>query len=150
MKFINFKNKINTTAYLESNYYTDNNSDVTLSLAMNYPVIKYGNNIFRTVAESSHSLGTANLDGIPYWMTTNRHFAGGGLQYQLNTDIDKTFILLDGMYFYDSYSSYFSRYRAKFNFHLQKYFTVNFSGELFQHNLYYSNSFNIGLSYYVP
>ncbi|CAM1363918.1 DUF2194 domain-containing protein [Tenacibaculum xiamenense] len=146
----NFKNKISTTAYLESNYYTDNNSDVTLSLAMNYPVIKYGNNIFRTVAESSHSLGTTNLDGIPYWMTTNRHFAGGGLQYQLNTDIDKTFILLDGMYFYDSYSSYFSRYRAKFNFHLQKYFTVNFSGELFQHNLYYSNSFNIGLSFYAP
>ncbi len=145
----NFKNRINTTAYLENNYYTDDNSDMTLSLSINYPVYKYGNNIFRTVAESTHSIGSADLDGIPYWMTTNRHFAGGGIQYQLNTDIDKTFILLDGMYFYDSYSSYFSRYRAKLNFQLQKNFTVNFSGELFQHNLYYSNTFNVGLSYYI-
>lgn len=145
----NFNGRINTTAYLESNYYTDYNKDITLSLAANYPIYTFQKNLIRLTTEGSYSLGSTNNSGIPYWMVTKRHFLGGGLQYQLNTDIDKTYILLDGMFFYDSYSEYFSRYRAKINFQLQKNFIVNFSGELFKQDLYYSNTFNIGLSYYL-
>ncbi|MGG8497292.1 DUF2194 domain-containing protein [Tenacibaculum sp. TC6] len=145
----NFKNNFNTATYIESNYYTDHNADFTISLTANYPIFKYNTNTIRTSLESSYSIGSTNVNGIPYWMTKNRHYLGGGIQYQLNTDIDKTYILLDGMFFYDSYSEYFSRFRAKINFQLQKYFTIHLNGELFQQNLYYSNSLNVGLSYYI-
>ncbi|CAM1363694.1 conserved hypothetical protein [Tenacibaculum sediminilitoris] len=145
----NFKNKLNTTAYIENNYYTDDNTDFTLSISGNYPLFKYNSNIFRTSLEGSYSVGTENVNGIPYWMTKNRQFIGSGIQYQLNTDIDKTYVLLDGMFFYDSYSRYFLRFRAKVNFQLQKHLIINFNGELFQQNLYYANSLNLGVSYYL-
>ncbi|WP_435264184.1 DUF2194 domain-containing protein [Tenacibaculum sp. nBUS_03] len=145
----NFKNKINATTYLESNYYTDHNKDITLSLSANYPFYTFNKNIIRFASEGTHSFGSANIDGNPYWMVKERSYLGGGVQYQLNTDIDKTFILMDAMYFYDSYSKSFTRFRAKINFPLKKYFNVSLNTELSQHDLFYSNSLSINMSYYL-
>lgn len=146
----NFKNKLNAIAYVEGNYYSDNEKNLTSTLSLSYPVFSYGSHQIRPALEGTYSVGSADLrQGFPYWMVKERLFGGGGLQYQLNTDMDKTFAFVDAMVFSDSYATYFTRFRGQVNFQLQKYFIVNFNGELYLNDQYYSNSFNIGLLYLI-
>lgn len=145
-----FKNKLTATLYSEYNFYSDNNNLFSTSLSVRYPVYTFGKNIFNTVAESLVSKGSIDQQqGFPYFLLKDRLYGGGGFEYRYNTDMDKTFILADAMFFSDSYSKYFSRFRARVNFELKKYLIFNFNGEYYLNNQYYSNSFGLGVSYYL-
>ncbi|PKH49336.1 hypothetical protein CXF68_00930 [Tenacibaculum sp. Bg11-29] len=145
-----FKNRANLLMYIESNYYSNHQKNISYNVAANQPIYKFGSQQIRATIEGSYALGSTNFtSGLPFFMLKKRLFGGGGFQYLFNTDVDKTNVFIDALTFSDSHAGLFTRFRSQVNFQLKKYFIVNFKGELFLNKQYYSNSFNVGLTYYI-
>ncbi|CAA0188823.1 conserved hypothetical protein [Tenacibaculum maritimum] len=146
----NFKNKTNFRIYSEANYYTDHETDLTFGASANKPIYLFGNHQFGAALEASTSLGSADrVNGFPYFMIKNQSFGGGGVNYLFRNKDNSTNISLDGMYFADSHSGGFSRFRAQINLQFLKYYFLHLNGELFNNKLYHSNSLNIGVTYHI-
>lgn len=153
-----FLSVINASLALESNYYTksdnntdfitDNNIDGSATLRIGWDRGNEKLSKFVPFLETAFQLGTADLsDGYPYWMLTDRFFGGGGLAYAYGLEKNDFKAKVEAAYFLDDYADQFQRFSGTVSYRIKDYFSIMAGFELFNQDLFYSNTLNVGLKY---
>ncbi|WP_031427258.1 DUF2194 domain-containing protein [Flavimarina sp. Hel_I_48] len=137
--------------YLESNQFDDQGAlDATA-------LINFGKNFklnqsvkIKGYAEISGMLGnTDQRQGYPYWTINERLYGGLGVSYNYANNSNKLQFSLDASSFLDTFSEQFQRYRGQLNVPLFNYLHLEANAEFFTLKDFYSNSFGLGLRYYL-
>jgi hypothetical protein len=137
--------------YLEGNQFDDRGAlDVTalVNFGKNFRLTK--NSKFKGYAEISGMLGNTNQrQGYPYWTIDERLYGGLGAGYYYANSSNNLQFSLDASFFLDTFSEQFQRYRGQLSVPLFDYLRLEANAEFFTLKDFYSNSFGIGLRYYL-
>ena len=141
----------NAIGNLEANHYDDKNvidAMILASLSYNIPVTKFSS--FNPYAEGSGLVGNTDLEqGYPYWSAKERLYGGLGVSYNIKNETKQIDIGIGAAMFLDTFSDSFQRYRGTLNMPVFDYLFVNANAEFFTIENFYSNSFQLGLKYYL-
>jgi hypothetical protein len=145
-----FNSKITGVFAFEGNYYTDKVTDGLLLSKLNYHYKFNTYDRFIPYAEIAGMLGNTNrINGFPYWTIKERLYGGLGLNYLHNNPNTKLEYGVNIGGFLDTFSSEFLRYGGQVNYPISDYFKLNANAEFYTLKNFYSNNFNVGLTYYL-
>ena len=95
-------------------------------------------------------LGNTNrVNGFPYWTIKERFYGGIGINYLHNNPSTKLEYGVNVGGFLDTFSDQFLRYGGQVNYPISDYFKLNANAEFYTLKNFYSNNFNVGLTYYL-
>lgn len=125
--------------------------EAAASARLSYNINPLARSKFSPYAEGFASTANANIEnGNPFWVVSDRYYVGGGLAWTYgNQQPGSLYFRADGGAFYDSYTGTFIRFTGIFSFPVKKYLHVNGQFEYFNQDLYYSNGFRFGISYFL-
>ncbi|HIB38261.1 DUF2194 domain-containing protein [Mesonia sp.] len=141
----------NAIGNLETNHYDDKNvidAMILANLSYNIPVTKFSS--FNPYVEGSGLLGNTDLEqGYPYWSAKERLYGGLGVSYNIKNETKQIDMGIGAAMFLDTFSDSFQRYRGTLSMPVFDYLFVNANAEFFTIENFYSNSFQLGLKYYL-
>ena len=141
----------NVIGNLEANRYDhDNVIDAMIlgNLSYTIPVTKISS--FNPYVEGSGLLGNTDLEqGYPFWSAKERLYGGLGVSYNIKNDSRKFNLGIGAAMFLDTFSGSFQRYRGTWSTPIYDYLFINATAEFFTIENFYSNSFQLGLKYYL-
>lgn len=145
-----FNSKISGVLALEGNYYTDKVID---GLVVSKFIYSYKFKSFDSLnpyTEIAGMLGNTNrVNGFPYWTIKERFYGGIGINYLHNNPSTKLEYGVNVGGFLDTFSDQFLRYGGQVNYPISDYFKLNANAEFYTLKNFYSNNFNVGLTYYL-
>ncbi|WP_194851978.1 DUF2194 domain-containing protein [Nonlabens antarcticus] len=147
---LQLRNNFNLVATLEGNYYTDGAIDGLLLTKLGYNLKASTSSTFTPFVETAGMLGnTDQRSGFPYWTIKERFYGGGGISYKYNNLKTKVQADLSAAAFLDTFSDSFQRYGGSLSYPVSDYFTIKAGAEFYTLKNFYSNSFSLGLKYYL-
>ncbi|EAR02550.1 DUF2194 domain-containing protein [Maribacter sp. HTCC2170] len=133
---------------LESNYYSDEEIDGTLLGRIEYSIINNDGFDMSPLIEGAYTLGTVDRrDGFPYWMADKRLYGGGGLVMTLGKENGGFHFVADASIFAENNNTTFERYTGNLAFRIMDFTTIKAAYEFYTIDNFYSNVFQLGLTY---
>lgn len=132
----------------ESNYYSDEEIDATLLGRMEYSIVKSNGFDMSPLIEGAYTLGTVDRrDGFPYWMADKRLYGGGGLGLTFGKENSGFHFIADAAIFAENNHTAFERYTGNLAFRIMDFTTIKAGYEFYTIENFYSNVFQLGLTY---
>ena len=118
---------------------------------LDYNIKPLARSRFSPYGEVFGSVANSTIEnGNPFWVVSERYYLGGGFAWKYgNQQPGELYLGADAGAFYDSYTGTFLRLSGTFSFPVKKYIHVNGQFEYFSQDLYYSNGFRFGISYFL-
>jgi len=145
-----FPSNFQIVGTFEGNLYDDGGADGQLLAQYGYrfKIGRYGRLV--PYAEAAGLLGnTDREDGFPYWTIKQRLYGGGGIAYIYEQPDSPVLITLGAAGFFDTLSGTFLRYGGSANYPITDYIWLRAGTEFFTLDNFYSNSFTLGVRYYL-
>lgn len=148
---LQMRNSYQSIFYLEGNQFDDQGAlDVTalVNFGKSFELTSYSR--IKGFAEISGMLGnTDQKQGYPYWTINERLYGGLGAGYHYANNRTNLKFNVDAAFFLDTFSGQFQRYRGQLSVPLFEYLRLEANAEFFTLKDFYSNSFGLGLRYYL-
>lgn len=125
--------------------------EAAMTAQISYKFSPKAKSTFSPYLEGFGSMANANIaDGNPFWVVSERAYAGGGLAWiRGNQEPGQLYLRAEAGAFYDTYTGPFVRFTGLAAFPIKKYLHVNAQFEYFNQDLYFSNGFRIGVNYFL-
>ena len=132
----------------ESNYYSDKELDALLLGRMEYSVLKMSDFKLSPLIEGAYSAGTIDRrNGFPYWMADKRLYGGGGISLALGQEKSGFYMVADASIFSENNNTTFERYTGSLAFRIKDFTTIKAGYEFYTIENFYSNVFQLGMTY---
>ncbi len=140
--------KLKPITSLESNYYTDEEYDHTLSARLEYNLIGFDKFKVSPLIEGAFGVGSRDRrNGFPYWIAKERFFAGAGALFVLGSEKSKFNLSADVGIFAEKNARNFERYLGTVSYKITDYTKLKVNYEFYTIENFFSNVIQLGLSY---
>ena len=134
--------------YVKADYYTDSQYYAIGGTKVEYNLLNLDKFKFGPLIEGAYGVGSEERrDGFPYWLTEDRLYAGGGLQFTIGNEDSDFNWQNDFSLFAEQEEDSFQRYEGKLSYRIKNFTTVHLNYSYFTIDRFFSNAVQLGIQY---
>ena len=143
-----YSSNLNHEFYIKADYYTDSQYYAIGGTRIEYNLLNLDKFKLGPLVEGAYGVGSEDRrNGFPYWLTEDRLFAGGGLQFQLGNDDSDFNLKSDFSLFAEQDEDSFQRYEGELSYRIKNFTTINLNYSYFTIDQFFSNAVQLGIQY---
>ncbi|WP_282075788.1 DUF2194 domain-containing protein [Maribacter aquivivus] len=143
-----YSSNLNHEFYIKADYYTDSQYYAIGGTRVEYNLLNLDKFKLGPLVEGAYGVGSEDRrNGFPYWLTEDRLFAGGGLQFQLGNDDSDFNLKSDFSLFAEQDEDSFQRYEGELSYRIKNFTTINLNYSYFTIDQFFSNAVQLGIQY---
>ncbi|MEP2236805.1 MAG: DUF2194 domain-containing protein [Maribacter sp.] len=143
-----YSSNLNHEFYIKADYYTDSQYYAIGGTRVEYNVLNLDKFKLGPLIEGAYGVGSEDRrNGFPYWLTKDRLFAGGGLQFQLGNKDSDFNLKSDFSLFAEQDEDSFQRYEGELSYRIKNFTTINLNYSYYTIDQFFSNAVQLGIQY---
>ncbi|MDF4203964.1 DUF2194 domain-containing protein [Maribacter sp. SA7] len=143
-----YSSNLNHEFYVKADYYTDSQYYAIGGTRVEYNVLNLDKFKLGPLIEGAYGVGSEDRrNGFPYWLTKDRLFAGGGLQFQLGNEDSAFNLKSDFSLFAEQDEDSFQRYEGELSYRIKNFTTINLNYSYYTIDQFFSNAVQLGIQY---
>ncbi|MEP2279344.1 hypothetical protein, partial [Maribacter sp.] len=140
-----YSSNLNHEFYIKADYYTDSQYYAIGGTRVEYNVLNLDKFKLGPLIEGAYGVGSEDRrNGFPYWLTKDRLFAGGGLQFLLGNEDSDFKLKSDFSLFAEQDQDSFQRYEGELSYRIKNFTTINLNYSYYTIDQFFSNAVQLG------